>query len=89
MIMPYGLLVHENSNAALERWKGQIKPQYRVIRRKYRALQSVRFYQGVLDINFFLMDNSLKSEYYQSILDDTINLLVSIPDHTIQKFRIH
>jgi len=73
-----GMNVHEVSNEALISWRAQFRG-HKYLRRKFAPLKSIRFYIGFEGSIFYLMEKSLRTEYYVMLLDNTINLLMTFP----------
>jgi hypothetical protein len=84
LLLPFGINVHENSSSMLEQWRSEpyanVKDKY--LQRKLRSLSSIRWYAGftgVFDYNFFLIQSTLKGDFYSVIFDTTIDLVLLFP----------
>ncbi|OXA38647.1 hypothetical protein Fcan01_26582 [Folsomia candida] len=90
LLLPVVAGIHEHSTKALAKWVEQLEGKgfnnHRCIRRQFRALRPVRFIAGFSGFTFFLLDRSVKTYFLRSILDNTITLLIGLPE--VEKSQI-
>lgn len=89
MILPFAIRLHENSSEALFLWKSQCGAKSKYLRRKFGALRSIRFYAGINGFNLFLYEKSVKVDYFAMIINNTINLLLSVPFSLIDSISFY
>ncbi|OXA61958.1 hypothetical protein Fcan01_00089, partial [Folsomia candida] len=85
-LIPVCSSMHENSVKALTKWTAQVSSggngafDKKYFRKKFRPLRPLRIVAGFRGFIIFVMDKSMKTYFLQSILDNTINLLISLPE---------
>ncbi|OXA49566.1 hypothetical protein Fcan01_15369 [Folsomia candida] len=84
LLLPVIAGMHENSAKALAKWVRQVEgnefPNRGYLGRKFRALRSIRFIAGFNGFTFFMLDKSFKTYFWRSIMDNTITLLLGLPE---------
>jgi len=83
-----GTKIHEDSKEALMSWKIDFGNGSKYLRKKYRGMHCIGYYAGLNDFNFFLYQRSFKSELFQSMVNNTVNLLLSLPPSDLRKLII-
>lgn len=83
-LLPVVVSVHVNSKRILKRWTKKLDGSQghwedKHLRRQFQALRPLTIVAGLNGFVFFVLDQKMKSQFVTSILDDTINLLISLP----------
>lgn len=87
LTIPSTINLHDRSTALIIKWKRQLgstAKNRRFLKRKLASLRPTTLFVGVNGLNFFSLKRSIKSTYYNEILDHTITLLFLIPTELLE-----
>ncbi|OXA42171.1 uncharacterized protein LOC118438845 [Folsomia candida] len=82
-LLPVIVSILENSKTSLAQWVTQLsgngRPEDKCLRRYFTAMRPIRYVAGLNGNYFYDIDNSIMTSFLCSILDNAINLLMSLP----------
>jgi hypothetical protein len=93
LLLLFGINVHENSSSMLEQWRSEpyANAKDKNLQRKLRSLSCIRWYAdftGDFDYNFFLIQSTLKGDFYSVIFDKTIDVVLLFPPSAFESICI-
>jgi hypothetical protein len=86
IVLPEGILCHELTDVLLVKWRSSVysvwsNPSNRkYVVRRLRALRTLDVPVGIAGYNFFYIERDTKVSFYTSIMDNTVNAVLSYPD---------
>jgi hypothetical protein len=87
LLLPQGIDIYENSQAMLGKWALEIDPRNISMRRKLKSEVAIKWYAGcagIYECNFFLVESSVKRNFYYVILDYTIMFIILLPTSVLK-----
>lgn len=79
-MVPEGISIFENAETLLRKWRQNLEfsKDIKYLKRKIRAIRSVRAYAGLFSYNLFHFKTSTKGTFFSEIVSYTITAAMSI-----------